>query len=594
MEEQTDKNTFNYFNIIKRRKKYLFIPFISVFLISAIVAFVLPPVYRSSCTILIEGQEVPNDLIRSTVTSYAEQTIEMLTQQITSRNRLLEIIDRLDLYPDLRKKKTVEEIIERMRNSISLKMISSEANDQRTGRATTVTIAFKLFFEGENPEKVQKVVNLLASLYLEENLKIREKKAETTSIFLEAELKRLAETISESEMKIAGFKAKYLNSLPEMNQVNMQILARIQGELDNVDRQIESLKEREVYLQGQLSLTDPYLPGVKTKTGRSVLLQERLAQLYGDYRIMKAAYSANHPDLIRIEKEIKLLEEEAGVSLQENLRMKEKELQELQASLKEKKALFSDQHQDVIRLKKAIQYLEDDIADMKNKSAASNELEEKPDNPAYINLDTQITTLNMELESLKLDKDDLKDKLFKYQERLELAPQIEQEYKMLTRDYDNAQIRYRETMQKLLEARASEALEREQIGERFTIIDPGAYPEEPYKPNRMAILLIGAVLAIGMGLGLACVREFTDKSILSEEVLSTITDKPVFTAVPMIENKADRRKRRWKYALAVLALSGVIALCAVVTHLFFIHLDLLWIKIIKFGEKMLSSLPLKG
>ncbi|MEW6380227.1 MAG: hypothetical protein AB1611_11565 [bacterium] len=593
MEEVIDKNTFDYSAIIKRRKKFLFIPLISIFLLSSLLAFLLPPVYRTSCTVLIEGQQVPSDLIRSTVTSYAEQTIEMLNQQITSRNRLLEIINRLDLYPMLRKRKTAEEIIEIMRKSISLQMISADVADQRTGRSSTVTIAFKLFYEGRDPEKVQKVVNLLASLYLEENLKIREKKAQTTSVFLEGELKRLTETISRSEMKIAQFKSKYLTSLPEMSQVNMQALDRLTAEMDNIDRRIESLKEREVYLQGQLNVTDPHLPGLRTKTGRSVALQERLAQLDVEYQMMKASYAANHPDLIKLEKEIRLLNEEAEVSLQENRRIKEGELQEMKASLKEKEALFSDQHQDVIRLKKAIAYLEEDIADMEKKAAASKESEERPDNPAYINISTQIETLHLELEALKADKADLKDRLVHYQQRVELSPQIEQEYKLLTRDYDNALARYRETTQKLMEAKAAEALEKEQIGERFTIIDPGIFPEEPYKPNRLAILLIGAVLASAMGLGCACIREFTDKSILSEAALSTITHVPVLTTIPLIENEADRRKRRLNYALAAFAALSMIALCTVLTHLFVIHLDILWVKVLRFAEKTLSSLTFR-
>ncbi|MBN2374342.1 hypothetical protein JXL19_11210, partial [bacterium] len=284
------------------------------------------------------------------------------------------------------------------------------------------------------------------------------------------------------------------------------------------------------------------------------------------------------------------LEKEAG--FQENLKIKEKQFNELKVQLQEKEANFSDQHQDVLRLKKAIALMEKDIDDMK-KSPVITGYDERPDNPAYINIATQIATIEMEIESLKRNEIALKIKHAEYQKRLELAPQIELEYKMLARDYENAQTRYRETMYKLMEAKAAEALEKKQIAEKFTIIDPGIYPEEPYKPNRPAILVIGFFLALGIGIGFASIKEYTDQSVRSEAVLMRITGKPVLTTVPYIENSADLSMRRIKYAIVTSVILSAVALAALITHFFIIRLDILWIKIIRYATLLWTYLPRK-
>src|SRR4030042_6301605 len=155
--------------ILKRRKWAFILPPGVIFAIAVIVALALPPVYRSTATILIEEQEIPKEYAISMVTSYAEQRIQTYTQRIMSSSRLTEIINRFNLYRDLREKRNLEEVIDKMRKDIKFETITPEVADRRT-RSTTV--AFSVSYEGENPETVQQVANMLASLYLQENLKV--------------------------------------------------------------------------------------------------------------------------------------------------------------------------------------------------------------------------------------------------------------------------------------------------------------------------------------------------------------------------------------------------------------------------------------
>ncbi len=182
MEQTADIH--QYWDVIKRRKFQIIIPAVLVFCLSLVIAFVLPPVFKSSATILIEAQEIPQDIVRTTVTGYVEERLQMITHIVMSRSRLLGIIGRFVLYEDLKDRYTTEEIVEKMREDIRMEPIQAEVINPQSGRPGSATIAFTLSYEGKDPRKVAQVANVLTSLYLEENLKNREEKARTTFEFL--------------------------------------------------------------------------------------------------------------------------------------------------------------------------------------------------------------------------------------------------------------------------------------------------------------------------------------------------------------------------------------------------------------------------
>ena len=131
----------DYLDILKRRMWSLILPFLIIVIIAAGVAVMLPSVYRSTATILIEEQDIPQDFVMTTVTSFAEQRMQQIEQRIMSFSRLVEIIERAGLYPELKDKKTTEEIVEKMREDTLLEPVSAEIIDRRTGRPATATIA---------------------------------------------------------------------------------------------------------------------------------------------------------------------------------------------------------------------------------------------------------------------------------------------------------------------------------------------------------------------------------------------------------------------------------------------------------------------
>ncbi len=251
--EEDEKTIGDYIGIIKRRKWALLIPIFIVFAIAVIAAIAWPRTYRSSSTILIEEQEIPRDFVISTVTGFADQRLQMINQRIMSTSRLLDIIKRFNLYTDLRARLTVEEIIETMRKDIRFETISADILDTRSTTPSKATIAFTVAYDGRNPQTVQQVASMLASLYLEENLKTRGERTAGASRFLEEEAKTLQQELAGLDARIAAFKAKNVDALPELQQVNYQGLDRLEGDLHQLQDELKTLQEKEGYLQTQLA-----------------------------------------------------------------------------------------------------------------------------------------------------------------------------------------------------------------------------------------------------------------------------------------------------------------------------------------------------
>ena len=558
-------------DIIKRRKFFILIPFVTIFTIGILTAFLLPSIYQASTTIMIQQQQIPSEFVQSTVQTVVEESLQIIAYQVMSRKKLLEIIERFGLYQDLLKRKTSEEVIEQMREDIKRNTMSTQVVNQQTGREAIITTAFELSYEGKNPQKVLNVANTLASLYMEQNLKDREERAKTTTDFMAAELTVLNESIDKLEEKIAVFKEKHLNALPEMNQINFRMVESIERDIENLEQQIKATNERKIFLTSQLTGIDPEMLITDSK--------KRLEDYKSSYLLMSASLSKTHPDVIKVKREIDALEQEQ--KNREELSVKQDKLTELKTVLAEQLTKYSDQHPDIIKTKKIIKTLENEINKEKEEVISWKTDEEDPDNPAYISLNTQVETAEMEIETLQKKIETLKIKLKDYEKRLELAPRVELKYKLLTRDYDNAWQRYQETLHKQMLAKSAEAMEKSQKGQRFTIIDAAILPEKPYKPNRTAIVFIGFIFAVGIGGGLGALKEITDQSIRSENALSSLTTKPVLGVIAYIETKEDKRRKLIKSIIWILAILTSTGLGIAGIHFFYKPLPVIWFKILR-------------
>jgi uncharacterized protein involved in exopolysaccharide biosynthesis len=570
-----------YIGILKKRKKWFIIPALVVLVVAILVARLLPAIYESSSTILIEEQQIPQEFVRSTVTGFADQRIQSLSQQILSRVKLWEIVKQFNLYPDLREKLTREEILEMMRENIRLETISAEVGGKKGGRPSqaAVTIAFSIAYRGKNPGTVQKVSGTLASLYLEQNLKTREAQAQSTTQFLEAELKQLKERIQDLGEKTTAFKAQHEGLLPEQQPFNREQAARLDTEIKQLDSSIRNTEERKIYIEGQLATVKPDTPLIGATGERVMAAADRLKALEVSLTDLQSKFSDDHPDVRKVRREIAELKKMVG-QIGGSASTRRQKLTQLQAELVQTQGKYSDQHPEVKKLKNEIARLNQEPESVGRANPVT-----EPENPAYISLTTQIRAAESDITSLHSQQAGLRDKLKMYRQRLEDAPKVEQEYMALARDYQNASSKHQEVMNKILEARISEGMEEHQKGEKFTLIDPASFPEKPVSPKRWLIFLVGVIMSLGAGAGTVALAENLDHSVNNSDELERLTGLPVLGAIIRIETSEDitraRRKRKLIWAVTGFALIMVLALF----HFLYMDLWVLTARLLRLMDK---------
>jgi uncharacterized protein involved in exopolysaccharide biosynthesis len=570
MEEQT-KDLSDYLGAIKRRRRSVTVIASVIFLLGATIALLLPSTYRSAATILIEEQEIPPELVQSTVTSYASQRIQVISQRVMTRSNLMEIINKYGLYEDERKRRTTEEIIFQMREDIDLDMLNAEVVDPRTGRPTAATIAFTVSFQGEQPHLVQKVASELTTLYLQENLKTRASKAQETYSFLKDESERLNNTIAQLESRLASFKEEHMYTLPELKDLNSKLLERTESEIEVAKGDIRTLQDRKIFLEGQLGLLDPHGDDIATSPSA------RLKALRTQYVALLAKYSESHPDVLRLKREMDGLRRETGEVDSADAILDE--IEALRVELAGARERYSDEHPDVARLKNTIAALEKDLEQAQSATPTSPRSE--PDSPAYVQVRSQIQAADNEISGLRRKIGELEAKRSQYEQRLIETPQVEREYRQLARDLQTASTKYQEIKAKQMQAKVAQQLEAESKGERFTLIEPPAVPEEPVSPNRPAILFLSLVLALGGGLGFAAVGESLDSSIRGMKGVTQTLQVAPLAVIPYLESDREiSRRRRRGWSLVVGSLASVI-LVALLVHLFVTPLDVLWYKALR-------------
>lgn len=483
-----DKETslLEYVDIIARRKWWFAAPLLISLIVAGLLFRYLPKAYRSSTLILVEAQKVPEDYVKSAVTGTIEDRLATIRQQILSRSLLQKIIDEFGLYKEESKGSSVEEVLDDMRKRIEIKTDSTKK---------TVD-AFTISFEGRDPKTVMAVTNKLASLYIEENLKVREQLVEGTTEFLEKELQTLKVSLDKQEELISQHKTKFMGSLPQQLDSNLRSLDRYQMELQTISTSLMVAEEKKMALDAKinsenasLGAEDPSgVKGIGAKAGDGLNDYTSLAQMKKTLEALKMEYTDDYPDVITLKRKIK----------------------ELEASLSRK-----------------------------NKSSAELDNDKTSNNP---DTQKQLNEVTFEIRSLKERQQTVTSNIRHLEKFVDQTPVREQEMDALLRDYENTKKSYQSLLDKKLNAELSGNLEKRQKGEQFRIIDPANLPEKPFKPEPVRLFLICLGLGFGLGTGLVLLKETIDTSFKRAEEIEQELGLPVLAVIPQMGSKKQKLK----------------------------------------------------
>lgn len=581
MEEEV-KSLRDYLDILWRRKYWIVIPAIVLMIGTVVFTFSLPESFKSQGLILIESQEIPQDLIRTTVTSYADQRIEVIKQRLLTTNRIMQIVEKHNLYPEQRKSSPITApIVELFKNNVSVDIIQANVTDPASGRAKRASIAFTVSFMDQSPQKAQQVANELITEFLNENARARTDRAEDTTQFLKLEGDRMQKEIQQTEKEIAEFRDQYSDSLPDMLDYNLTTVQNIQEEISSIQNQIMVQSDQMTTMGLQLSMIPKQAAGkTSNAAGQPSAPMVALQELRAQYRSMQSKYSANHPDLQRVKREIDALEAELGVNASPREEV-EMQLTSARSNLQTLKQRYAAEHPDVKAAEAEITRLEQRLADLPEENTnTETQTASGSTNPVYIEVSAKIDATEREIGRLRERQADLREKLAEYENRVYQTNQVQRAYQDLTRDRENKLAKYQELRAKQLEAELAQTLETENKGENFTLIEPPQVSNEAEKPNRKKLIAIGFVGSFGTGVGLAILIELLFGGVRGYTQISRVVGKPPIVVIPLIQtNHEKRRKRRIIYILIVLGI--ILGLGAVILfHFFVMNLEVLWFKVL--------------
>ncbi len=552
---------------IRRRWVAMALVALALAVVGLPIVFTLPPTYQSTATILIEEQGIPRDLVRSTITSYADERIQVIGQRVMTRATLLPIVEKFDLYRKERTYGSNEEVLERMRRDIRVVPVSADITDRQSGSRTAATIAFRLTYSSPDPAKAQRVANELVSLYLSENIRSRQQRVGETQSFLAEEAARKGKEITELEARLAKFKRDNAGRLPELMALNMQLRDRAEAEIDEIDRRVRSLEERTIYLDSQRVLLKE---AAQSSGDASRDPEERLRILRNQLVSAEGIYGASHPDVQRLRREVTALEKSTGSA---GAGPDAEKLDEARLELRRLTERYAADHPDVLKQKRVVESMEQ--AQAQAGAQPPRTASARP-NAGVISLDAQIQAANQEIRDLRARRVEVAARMAAYGKSIRETPGVEQVYRDLVRDYDNAMRKYQELRAKQMEADVAVELEKDRKGERFSLIEPPQFPEKPSEPNRRKLLAMAMIGSIGGGLGAGVLAESMNRSVTSPRSLASLLEAPVLGVVPRVQDEAARaRRRRWLLlALAAALLATAIGLAAV--HFLYAPLDTLW------------------
>ena len=569
--EQNTKTLADYLDLVNRRKYSIVITWLLISIISVIVAYNLPKVYRSTATMLIEAP-IQTKLVESTVSQYAEEQIQSIYQRVMTTDNVLSIIESNGLYNDLKNGSTKYELADLFRANSEVKLTTSSLTPKiNSGMAE---IAFDISFTHSEATKAKEIASKLATLFIEQNDKARTQRAVKATDFLLEESDKLNLELQEIDSKIAQYKEQNNFSLPEQVQGNLAAIDRAENELRDTDSQIRTTKERISFLAAELARAHEELPG--SFDGKAPLSRDdALRILRAQYLRFSSIYSPSHPSVVRLKREIKALDPDfEGQPVKEDVL---KQLADARRELKLLEETYAGNHPDIAKHRKQIDRLEQQLKNTPPRSQQEQEVEAMhTTNPAYFGVEAQYKSSQSEFQVLIQKQDYLKAKLEKMQNILLLAPQVEMGYTNLIRARDSAIKKYTQLKEKWLDAKLVQTLEEQEQGQTLTIIEQAAIPSHPEKAIRRKVAIGGFFMGIIAGLGVAFFVEFLEPGLRGYRAITEVTGLMPLVVVPYIEAPSELEERLVKQSQMrkIIVWTGVafIMLATVVICIFFLPL----------------------
>jgi polysaccharide chain length determinant protein (PEP-CTERM system associated) len=446
----------------------------------------------SQTLVLIEQQQVPTDYVTPVVTQDLGERLASMREQILSRSRIEPIIEQYNLYAG--HGATMDDRVELTQKAIGVKPIpSSQASHGMPG--------FFITFKAQDARTAQQVCGEITSLFVSENLSAREQSAEGTTDFLKQQLADSKAKLDDQDAKLAAFQQKYFGMLPDQEPSNMNALQALTVQLDAANQSMSRAQQEVTFLQSmvtqqthELQNAEPTAAGVSVDDRRT-----ELKNLIEQKQALVAVDTPDNPDVVAISRKIADLQAEIAHAPAEP-----------------------------------------------NPASASSTLNHS-DSPQLLQLKAQLNGAQMAMNAAKQEQARIEQQVRAYESKLQSSPQVDEEYKQLTRDHDTALAFYNSLLTKMNESSMATALEQRQQGEQFRVMDPPNLPDAPTFPNRVVFAGGGFAGGLVLGLLIASLLEYRDTSLRNERDIWAFTKLPTLATISRIAGlpQAAKTRSRW-------------------------------------------------
>jgi polysaccharide chain length determinant protein (PEP-CTERM system associated) len=497
MIQNRDLTMDDYLAMLRRRAKVILIPALLAPIAGFLVSYVFTPKYTSQSTILVEGQKVPDNMVQPVATEDLAARINTLIPQVTSQATLKPMLQKI--YGPDKSEQSIGQVIDDINTNqtFAVEAVTAELATDPSRRPSREP-AFKLSYTASNPHEAQEICSGLTSLVLEKNLSYMQDRATGTTNVLSKGIADAKRNLDELDAKLAAFKKQYVGQLPGDEENNLKMLMGLSSQLDANTQRLNIAQQDKSYAES--------------------LLAQQLST-------WKMSQSSTNPDTLQ------------------------KHLSDLQTQLLNLRARYTDDHPDVIKTKA-------DIAEVKKKLAEINKGTPEADaavtekasatEPAEIRqLRMQIHQNQEQIAEYSREEKRIQQQIGVFQGRVSLSPTVEEQYKGLTRDYENAQKNYQDLLAHKNKADLTVNMTNQSEGETMIVLNPANLPDAPSFPNRLMFAGGGLGAGLVLGMGLALWLEMRDQSIRTEADAEAALDLPMLATVPWVgpESTADGNHR---------------------------------------------------
>ncbi len=493
----------DYLTILKRRWWIVVLPLLLLPILGYSFSYTIPPQYLSQTLVLIDSPKVPDNYVKPVVSSDLDSRLASMKEQILSRSHLQPIIERYNLYTT--QHMDMDDRIDLVRRNIDIKPIHSEI--AHSGGLPGFFISFK----ADDAHTAQLVCSDITSLFLNENLKLREASAEGTTDFLNEQLSNAKRSLDEQDAKLAAFQEKYMGRLPGDETTNSGMLSSLGTQLEAANQSLARMEQDRTYQQSMLAQQQAVSAPIAVSPSGTVTVapgpvqeanQTELQTLMGQEAELTSHYTSDYPDVIAVRRKIADLKR----------RMSQQAAAPAVAAA----------------------------------SPSSAPAPSRFDSPAVIQLKAQLRAADVGIAEKRKEQAMLQGNLRSYEERIQSSPAIEEQYKQLTRDYNTAQTFYDDLLGKKNQSKMATDLEKRQQGEQFRVMDEANLPDAPFSPKRSVFLMSGAAVGLALGLALVGLLEYRDTTLRSERDIWAFTNLPTLGVLGYTELLDNGSRSGWR------------------------------------------------